>query len=67
MVKTSLSNAGGGKSIPGQGTYILHASKSQNISNFVTNSIKLWKKKASVDVNANQGWILNCNNQKILR
>ena len=47
MVKTSLSSAGDGGSIPGLGAKISHASqpKNQNIkqSNFVTNSIETLK------------------------
>ena len=53
VVKTSPSNSGGVRLIPGQGAKILHASvhasppKNQNVknrSNIVTNSIKTFKK-----------------------
>ena len=48
VIKTSPSNAGGARSIPGQGAMIPHASwpnprKTQNRSNIVINSIKAKK------------------------
>ena len=47
MVKTSLPNAGGASSIPGQGAEIPHAAqetKTQSRSHIVTNSVKTLKK-----------------------
>ena len=43
MAKTQPCKAGGGGSIPGQGTKIQHASWPKDRNNIVTNSIKTFK------------------------